>query len=78
MNGLLYAVGGAHPSSGAAVATVEAYDPKANSWVRTGPMLTSRGSLGVAVVDGILYAVGGYNAFGTLTTLEAYDPAQDR
>ena len=41
-------------------------------------MLTSRGSLGVAVVDGILYAVGGYNAFGTLTTLEAYDPAQDR
>jgi len=60
------------------VATVEAYDPQANSWTSKGLMLTPRHALGVDIVNGILYAVGGYDFFGILTTLEAYDPAQDR
>ena len=83
VNGILYAVGGynGYSSSGfpVAVGTVEAYDPDANSWTNTGPMLTSRGSFGVGVVNGVLYAVGGRSSNSPeLTTLEAYDPAQDR
>ena len=34
-----------------------------------------RSSLGVAVLDGMLYAVGGYNGQETLRTVEKYDPA---
>ena len=33
---------------------------------------------GVAVVNGLLYAVGGHNTnIGSLGTLEAYDPVSD-
>ena len=39
-------------------------------------MPTGRYWLGVAAVNGLLYAVGGYNA-GPLATVEAYDPLTD-
>jgi N-acetylneuraminic acid mutarotase len=96
VNGVLYAVGGFRYAVGGAsygyLATVEAYDPVTNSWTRKGPMLTSRTDLGVGVVNGVLYAVGGFNyritytarpynqgsVIGGTQTTEAYDPAQDR
>ncbi len=37
------------------------------------PMPTARYALGVAVLNGVLYAVGGYNT-GYLATVEAYQP----
>ena len=41
-------------------------------------MPTARGGLGVAVVNGKIYAIGGYNLdSGYLTTNEEYDPATD-
>ena len=33
-----------------------------------------RSSLGVAVLDGLLYAVGGYNGEMTVDTVERYNP----
>src|SRR5436305_14097785 len=76
MNGILYAVG----------AVVQAYDPVANSWTTKASMPTRRGGLGVGVVNGVLYAVGGEDGlyhcpFGGapgpgpfLGVVEAYDP----
>ncbi len=40
-------------------------------------MPTERARLGIGVVNGILYAVGGSSG-GAVNTVEAYDPATDR
>src|SRR6266487_1011218 len=77
VDGILYAVGGVFYQRGlawASLATVEAYDPRTNTWTTKASMPTPRYSLGVAAIDGILYAVGGYKSNGDLATLEAYDP----
>jgi N-acetylneuraminic acid mutarotase len=50
-----------------------------DSWMSLAPMPTARSMLGVAVVDGKIYAIGG--ASGTqniLGTNEVYDPAADK
>ena len=58
--------------------TVEAYDPGRDTWTSKASKPTSRYGLGVAVVNGLLYAVGGHNTnIGSLGTLEAYDPVSD-
>src|SRR5439155_26130642 len=76
VNGLLYAVGGAvddFPTPPATVfAAVEAYDPLTNTWATKAPMPTPRWHLGVTVVNGVLYAVGGAGCLDgcPLATLE--------
>src|SRR2546425_902173 len=63
INGILYAVGGdprGQPSGGDA-ATVEAYDPASDTWTAKASMPMARGFLGVAAINGTLYAVGGIN-----------------
>ena len=48
------------------------------SWTAKTTMPTARGSLSVGVMNGILYAVGGYdNSYNCLSTSEAYDPSAD-
>jgi energy-converting hydrogenase Eha subunit A len=84
VNGILYAVGGI-PGTGndndTALATVEAYDPTTDSWTTKASMPTARRAMGIGVVNGILYAVGGrQGTIGSgppLATVEAYDPATD-
>ena len=46
-------------------------DAAENTWVTKAPMRVARDSLGVAVVNGKIYAVGGY---GGTSTNEEYDP----
>jgi Kelch motif len=77
VNGILYAVGGFAFANGvaSAVATVEAYDPASNTWTTRAPLPQPRSQVGIAVVDGIMYAVGGWGASGASTEVEAYDPA---
>jgi len=73
VNGILYAVGG-HVFVGSAQTpsrAVEAYDPVSNTWTAKASMPTARGSLGVGVMNGILYAVGGT---APNNVVEAYDP----
>lgn len=77
IDGILYAVGGANPDTtpSSHLGTLEAYDPKTDTWTAKAPMPTPRSFLAVGVVDGILYAVGGHNALSpNLATVEAYDP----
>ena len=47
-----------------------------NFWTTKAPMPVARNGLAVAVISGILYAVGGTGG-GAEATLEAYDPATD-
>lgn len=53
--------------------SVEVYDAQTNSW-SMGPALTScRANVGVAVVGGRLFAVGGFNGKAFLNTVEFLD-----
>lgn len=81
INGILYAVGGkSYSAMGSGVTgRLEAYDPATDTWTTKAPMPNPRRGLGVGVVNGILYAVGGEVSGGSapVATLQAYDPATD-
>ena len=53
---------------------VEQYDPSSDTWTTTTSMIEHRSSVGVGVLDGLLYAVGGYNGQTTVNTVERYNP----
>jgi len=57
------------------LSTVEVYDPAANTWSTKAPMPTPRYLHAAAVVNGVLYAIGGHNNASVLDVFEAYDPA---
>lgn len=56
---------------------VEVFDPIANRWEKCHPMTTARSRVGVAVVNGLLYAIGGYDGQLRLSTVEVYNPEMD-
>ena len=62
--------GGSRLSSG------ERYDPAADAWSPIASMGTARDSHAAAVIDGLLYAIGGW-AGDSLSSGERYDPAAD-
>ncbi|KAJ8336922.1 hypothetical protein SKAU_G00381420 [Synaphobranchus kaupii] len=74
--GLVYAVGGLN-SAGDSLNVVEVFDPIGNCWERCQPMSTARSRVGVAVVNGLLYAIGGYDGQSRLSTVEVYNPETD-
>ncbi len=52
------------------------YDPDRDRWQFVAPMGTKRGCLGLAELDGQIYAVGGQDDQGVkLCSAEKYDPA---
>uniref|UniRef100_A0A8C5WRU6 Kelch like family member 18 n=1 Tax=Laticauda laticaudata TaxID=8630 RepID=A0A8C5WRU6_LATLA len=74
--GLIYAVGGLN-SAGDSLNVVEVFDPVANHWEKCQPMTTARSRVGVAVLNGLLYAIGGYDGQWRLSTVEVYNPETD-
>lgn len=73
--GELWVVAGRRNSLDSNRTTVEIYDPAADRW-RTGPPVpTARGGHGVAVLDGLAYAVGGEQPDRALDSVEALDLA---
>jgi N-acetylneuraminic acid mutarotase len=58
-------------------ASVYEYNPQTNQWSSRKPMPTPRGALAVAVLDGKLHAVGGYQQDRNTGAHEVYDPATD-
>jgi hypothetical protein len=75
INGKLYVVGGTSGNV-TAFTTLEAYDPSTDAWTTHAPMLTPRFALGAGEVNGILYAVSGYDPVTATShnTVEAYNP----
>src|SRR5437016_14127153 len=79
MVGVVDAVGGSRIGvPGGRLAIVEAYDPATDTWTTKASMPTARFGLGVAAIDGVLYAVGGVsNTDDLLATVDEYDSATD-
>ena len=78
--GRLYVVGGYKQSGLSAwgpVASVYVYDPAADAWSERAPMPTARGALSVALHEGKLYAIGGYEGRANSAAVEVYDPASN-
>lgn len=59
--GMFYAVGGRNNSPGSSYDSdwVDRYNPVTDQWRPCSPMSVPRNRVGVAVMDGLLYAVGG-------------------
>jgi N-acetylneuraminic acid mutarotase len=74
-NGLIYAMGG-FPITGLGanfLNTVQIYNPSSNAWSTAAAMLTPRDNLAAADVNGLIYAIGGYNN-NPLNAVEQYWP----
>jgi Kelch motif len=82
-NGKHYAIGGeAFGQPVQIFATVEQYDPVANTWTTMTSMPTARAGLGVASWNNLIYAIGGRNGAtdgqGTIfNALERFDPVSN-
>lgn len=61
ISGLLYAVGGRNnaPDGNMDSNTLDCYNPMNNCWLPCAPMSVPRNRIGVGVIDGMIYAVGG-------------------
>lgn len=65
---LLLSVGGW--CSGDAIASVERLDPRTGEWKCVAPMMKRRCGVGVAVLNDLLYAVGGHDGQSYLNSIE--------
>lgn len=85
VNGKIYAIGGcknfrawSKTISGNCLASVEEYDPITDTWTKKADMPTPRAALGVGVVGGLIYVLGGTSDGRTACpAVEVYDPATD-
>src|SRR5574339_509865 len=88
VGGKIYVVGGfEEPSFGnvlhfAITSAVEEYDPLTDRWSTKAPMPVGLHHVGIGVVGGRLYVIGGYNKSGLsvwnpVATVYAYDPSMD-
>ena len=76
VNDKIYVVGGVNFRAGnqfVSVAHVQMYDPKTDQWTPQASMLTPRHNLDTSVVDGKIYAIGGYSN-RNLESIEVFDP----
>ena len=71
LNSHLFAIGGCN---GQSLETVEIYSPDKNTWTIIAPMKQWRSDVGTAVVDGLLYIVGGSDGMEYLNSMEVFHP----
>ncbi len=79
VGGKIYVIGGDNDSG--ATNSVEAYDPAADAWETKAPMKTSRTNFRTAVVNGKIYAIGGFiknDPNTALSSVEEYDPVTNK
>jgi N-acetylneuraminic acid mutarotase len=78
VNGKIYAIGGMTEAPGGVpgLSTVEEYDPGRDTWTTKADMPTQRCFLSASVVNGKIYAIGGWGNH-CLSTVEEYDPGTD-
>jgi kelch-like protein 2/3 len=56
------------------IRAVDAYNPLEDTWTPMPPMEARRSTLGVAVMNGLVYAIGGFDGSTGLSSGEVYDP----
>jgi N-acetylneuraminic acid mutarotase len=84
VGGKIYVIGGGGGSISHDIipsAAVLIYDPVKNKWSSGADMPTPRIKVGVAAIDGIIYAVGGSNnniGLAHTSIVERYDPKKDK
>jgi len=71
--GKMYMAGGEYPD-GSASRAVQRYDPVLNAWQEMADMRVPRSELGLAMLDGCVYAVGGWEGTSRLDSVERFDP----
>ncbi|KAF4525766.1 hypothetical protein B566_EDAN002028 [Ephemera danica] len=69
----MYLAGGEFPD-GTASNHLWRYDPVMDTWAEMAPMMFSRSELGLAVLDGHLYAIGGWEGTCRLDSVERFNP----
>jgi N-acetylneuraminic acid mutarotase len=74
LGGRVYAIGGRLAGYDTNLATVQAYDPRANRWTRLPDLPDARGGTGAAVIAGRLVSAGGESPAGTSRTVWALRP----
>jgi len=77
VDGRIYVIGGtAGPAyeTSTCILTVEVYEPATDTWTQKGDIPASRGAGFTSVVDGKIYAMGGY---GGARRVDEYDPVTD-
>ena len=52
--------------------SVEKYNPTTDTWCKVSPMLTPRRGLGAAILDGILYVVGGSDGIAAVNQVNLF------
>lgn len=80
LDNFVYVVGGQHlqyRSGEGAVDICFRYDPHLNQWLRIQPMQESRIQFQLNVLHGQLYATGGRNRSGSLSSVECYCPRKN-
>ncbi|XP_016349766.1 kelch-like ECH-associated protein 1B [Sinocyclocheilus anshuiensis] len=79
IGGLLYAVGGRNnaPDGNMDSSMLDCYNPMNNRWLPCAPMSVPRNRIGVGVIDGMIYAVGGSHGCVHHNSVERYDPERD-
>lgn len=55
----------------------EMYDPALDTWETRAPMPGKRSGCGVVVVNGLIYAIGGYDGVSAVATNQVYNPTTD-
>lgn len=80
VDGKLYAIGGSAAGWGAVppLKTTEEYDPVTDEWMKKADMPTGRWKLSTSVMDGLIYAIGGYGQGTVYSVVEIYDPKTDK
>jgi hypothetical protein len=76
--GRLHALGGYAVGGSGIQASVEGFDPGAGLWSMMSSMPTGRNYLAAVAIDGLIYAVGGFNGSDNVAVNEVYDPGTNR
>jgi len=77
VNGYLYLLGGLTAWPAPSVSTLQRYDPSSNTWIDRAPLPLARGAMGVAALDGKIYAAGGLRDGVAVNDFAVYDPRID-
>ncbi|KAL5018240.1 hypothetical protein ScPMuIL_003962 [Solemya velum] len=71
---VMLVIGGQAPK---AIRSVECYDFKEDRWFQIAEMPSRRCRCGVAILNGLVYAVGGFNGSLRVRTVDVFDPVKD-